>query len=340
MQIKKAKRHQRKLRIAIDGPYGSGKTYSLLRLAFAMKARGMCKQILVIDTERESASLYEGEHPDGEAFEFETINLATYAPTEFVGAIQLAVKHNYDCIIIDSLSHAWIGQGGALDLVDQKSTGNSFTAWKDVTPLHRRMVDSIIQAPAHMLVSMRSKVEYVLTQEYKNGRTITVPQKIGMAPQQRDGMEYEFDLYASMDQEHQLRITKSRCSPMQDAQAIKPGATFWMPLFDWCEGASAEQVAGSVIRDDRTPEERERDQIVEEMRKCETELSLNMVGGSLKGRKLSDETRNYLKGVFVECRKRFAVAPPRVEPPTVRDNEPEISVEPQADAADTTNQAD
>lgn len=230
----KAVRSQRKLRAAIDGPSGGGKTYSTLRLAFAMKAAGLCSRIAWIDTENNSASLYAGESPDGIPWEFETLNLKQYNPDQFTNAIKTAAKEGFDLVGVDSLSHAWVGQGGALDLVDSKG-GNKFTAWKDVTPLHRAMIDAIIQSPIHVLATMRSKTEYVLEEDEKGKK---VPRKIGVAPVQRDGMEYEFDLYCSMDWSNQLKVTKSRCSPMNAATAIKPGPAFWTPLFDWLKSAA------------------------------------------------------------------------------------------------------
>jgi len=249
----KAVRSQRKLRAAIDGPSGAGKTYTMLRLAHAMKATGLCSRIALIDTENNSASLYAGEAPDGEPWEFDTLNLKQFSPDQFTSAIKTAAREGYDCVVVDSLSHAWVGSGGALDLVDQKG-GNKFTAWKDVTPLHRGMIDAIIQSPIHVLCTMRSKTEYVL--EDVDGKK--VPRRIGVAPVQREGMEYEFDIYVSTDWTHQLKVTKSRCSPMNAATTIKAGPTFWKPLFDWMASAapvntapqrSSRDVADSLIKE-------------------------------------------------------------------------------------------
>lgn len=234
----KAVRTQKKLRAAIDGPSGAGKTYSTLRLAFAMKAAGLCKRIAVVDTENNAASLYAGEAPDGEPWEFETLNLKQYNPDQFTNAIKLAAKEGFDCVIVDSLSHAWVGAGGALDLVDQK--GGKFQAWKDVTPLHRAMIDAIIQSPIHVLVTMRSKTEYVMEKDANGSTTV---RKIGVAPVQREGMEYEFDVYCSTDWSHQLKVTKTRCSLMDNATGIKPGPTFWEPLFGWLNSAGTAQPA-------------------------------------------------------------------------------------------------
>lgn len=236
--FQQARRANRRLRVAFDGPSGSGKSYSGLRLAFAMLKAGLCSKICAIDTENDSLSLYAGESPDGEPWQFDVLNLKQFSPKQFTYSINEAVKAGYDCIFLDSLSHAWVGEGGALDQVDKKkSGGNSFTAWADITPMQREMVDTIIRCPAHVIATMRSKTEWVIEDGVnKSGQTVKVPRKLGMAPVQRDGLEYEFDVYGTLDWTHQLRITKSRCSPMQDQTADKPGPQFWAPLFDWLRG--------------------------------------------------------------------------------------------------------
>lgn len=303
MQIKKAARQKKRLRVAIDGPSGSGKTYSLERLAFAMKKRGLCSKILVIDTENESASLYVGESPDGEPFDFDTVCLTRFSPTDYTAAIHMGEKAGYDCIIIDSLSHAWIGEGGALDLVDQKSTGNSWVAWKDVTPLHRRLIDSIIQSPAHILASMRTKTEWTTE---KNDRGKTVPVRIGTQAVQREGMEYEFDVYARCDLEHLLKIEKTRCSILDKASAIKPGLAFWSPLFDWLEGATAE-TPQIVATDNRSDDERDRDDFLLQLERAGDMTSLDKVASAIKGRGFGEPYKSELGKAYL-ARKEVLTA--------------------------------
>lgn len=303
MQIKKATRQRKKLRVAIDGPSGSGKTYSLLRLAFAMRKRGLCSKVLVIDTENESASLYVGESPDGEPFEFDTVCLTRFSPTDYTAAIHMGEKAGYDAIVVDSLSHAWIGEGGALDLVDQKSTGNSWAAWKDVTPLHRRLIDSIIQSPAHVLASMRTKTEWATE---KNDKGKTVPVRIGTAAVQREGMEYEFDVYARCDLEHLIKIEKTRCSLLDKASAIKPGLPFWSPLFDWLEGAAPETAPQIVAADARTDDERDRDEFKVQLERAADRTSLDRVASAIKARSFPDAIKSELSKVYLACKERVA----------------------------------
>ncbi len=235
LSFTKATKKQSKLRLAIDGPSGSGKTYTALVAATAIAQGG---KIAVIDTERGSASLY------SDKFDFDVLELNTFSPRLYVEAIEAAEDAGYSVIVIDSLSHAWEGEGGALDLVDQaaKKSQNSFTAWKDVTPLHRKLVDAMLQAKAHVIVTMRSKTEYIIEQVERNGRTISVPKKIGMAPVQRAGMEYEFTIFADMDLDHNLMVTKSRYDGFTDLVVNRPDRKLFGKLVDWLNSGAVETI--------------------------------------------------------------------------------------------------
>lgn len=321
--FKAAKRQSRKLRAALDGPSGAGKTFSALRLAMALKAAKMATRIAVIDTENESASLYEGESPDGEPWTFDVMCLKQFSPTQYTWAMKEAVKAGYDCIVIDSLSHAWIGEGGALDMVDQKSSGggNSFAAWKDITPLQREMVDTIIRLPAHVIVTMRSKTEYVIVEETnKAGKTVKVPKKIGLAPVQRDGLEYEFDLYGCLDHTNQIRISKTRCSSMNGRTTDKPGPAFWQPLFDWMNGAAP--VAPAFESPTPSPGEETQVQTYERLgnviESAATLDELKAAGESLKSEvgKCNDTQQKSLRAKFTEKRTALSKSVPASPAPS------------------------
>jgi hypothetical protein len=211
--------------VAIDGPSGAGKTFTALIAAGVLAQGG---RVAVIDTERGSASLY------SDRFDFDVLELTNFNPQNYIDAIEAAEQAGYGVVVIDSLSHAWEGEGGALDMVDQASkrsqSGNSYTAWKNVTPLQRKLVDAMLQSPCHIVATMRSKTEYVLE---TNERGKQVPKKIGMAPVQRQGMEYEFTIVADMDIDHNLAVSKSRCEALADKVVLKPDARFWQIFVDW-----------------------------------------------------------------------------------------------------------
>lgn len=232
--FKQATKQQSRLRMTIDGPAGGGKTFTALRFAHTLAKGG---KIAVIDTERGSASKYVGEAPDGTPFAFDVAELDTFSPSNYVEKISMAALAGYAVLVVDSLSHAWEGRGGALEMKDKSGDKNQYTAWRSVTPEHNRLIDSILQSPMHVITTMRSRMDYIQEQN-ESGRTVI--RKVGMAPIQRPGMEYEFDIVCDIDQEHNLRVTKSRCNAMADASANRPGPAFFAPLIAWLESGSAE----------------------------------------------------------------------------------------------------
>jgi uncharacterized protein YjhX (UPF0386 family) len=230
--FKQATRQQSKLRMTIDGPAGSGKSYTALRFAHALAQGG---RIAAIDTERGSLSKYVGEAPDGIPWTFDVLNLEKFSPEQYTEAIIAAGKSSFSVLVIDSLSHAWEGVGGALEIKDRQG-GNQWTAWRNVTPIHMRMVDAILQSPLHVITTMRSRMEYV---QETDERGHVVIRKVGMAPIQRPGMEYEFDLVCDIDWSHILTVSKSRCSAVADMKSEKPGPSFMAPVIEWLQSGNS-----------------------------------------------------------------------------------------------------
>lgn len=223
--FKKATKEKARLRVAIDGPAKSGKTYTALVLASAVIER-FGGRIALIDTERGSASKY------ANLFDFDVAELVDFHPDNFIKAIGAASQGNtYAVLVIDSLSHEWMGDRGILQLVDQAQSKNrnQFAAWRVPSGLHTKLVDAMLQAPIHLIATMRSKTEYAQIRE--GGKTVV--KKVGLKPVQRDGVEYEFDILVSMDNEHQATISGSRCPEMDGQSANKPAGDFFHPLLDW-----------------------------------------------------------------------------------------------------------
>ena len=234
-QIKKATKTQARLRLALIGPSGSGKTFTALRIAMSLG-----KPVCLIDSERKSASKYAGVNPGDGAFEFDVLELDSFEPDTYVAAIDYVSKSQYGTLIIDSLSHAWMGKGGALEQVDRaakRMSGNSFGAWRDVTPMHNRLVDSILAAPMHVIATMRTKTDWVIEED---GRGKKVPKKIGLAPVQRDGLDYEFDVVGDMNLDNELIVGKTRCPALAGKVYKHPGKDVADLLGAWLtDGAPA-----------------------------------------------------------------------------------------------------
>lgn len=245
-----ATKAQAKARIAFAGPSGSGKTYTSLVTAAALGGR-----IAVIDTERGSAAKYADE------FTFDTLQMHTYDPRQLVKALAAAGAAGYDVVIVDSLSHFWMGTGGMLEQVDQAAKrsggGNTFAGWKEARPMERAMVDALLAYPGHVIVTMRTKTEYVVEE---NDRGRKIPRKIGTKPEQRDGIEYEFDIVGDLDLENTLIVSKSRCKPLAKAVIREPGEEFGQKILAWLSdgadpGMTVAEVRRKALEDNLTFEE-------------------------------------------------------------------------------------
>lgn len=222
--FQQAKRQQAFLKMALTGPSGSGKTMSAL-----LMASGLGKKIAVLDSENGSASLYSS------AVDFDTAPLSPPFTTEkYIQAIQFAEKNGYDVLIIDSLTHAWSGPGGLLEQKEQMDSrgGNSFANWAKITPKHNALMSAILHSKVHVIATMRSKQDYVLAD--KNGKQ--VPQKVGLAPQQREGAEYEFTTVLDIAMNHEAESSKDRTG-LFDGKLFKITKETGTAIKNWLDSA-------------------------------------------------------------------------------------------------------
>jgi hypothetical protein len=236
MTFKKAERKQAKLKIALTGPSGSGKSFSALLMASAIG-----KRIAVIDTENGSASLY-ADISKGplSGIEFDVLNLEPpYTIQKYTEAIEAAEKAGYDVLVIDGISPAWAGEGGLLskkEALDQRG-GNSYTNWAGITKEHEIFKARLLNCDIHLICTMRSKQDYVLE---VNEKGKSAPKKVGMAPIQRDGMEYEFTTVFDLAMDHNAVASKDRTS-LFDGQIFKPTAETGKRIMAWLMGGKPAQ---------------------------------------------------------------------------------------------------
>lgn len=240
MAFVKAVRKRAKARIGICGPAGSGKTMSALKLAFGIVGPG--GRIAVLDTENESASLYA--HLGD--YDVDVIK-PPFTVEKYINGIREAEKLGYDLIIVDSLSHAWAGTGGILEFVDartESAKGNKFAGWREATPKHNALVDAMLQSPMHVIATMRSKTEYILVEDEKGKK---VPKKVGMAPVQREGMDYEFSLVFDVDQERHIATSSKDRTEIFDGFFGKLSEEHGRSIQAWLDsGEAAQQPCGTL----------------------------------------------------------------------------------------------
>lgn len=231
--FKKATKAKAKLRAAIFGPSGSGKTITALRLA-----HGMGGTIALIDSERFSASKY-ADHPEYRfSFDVCDLELDKQKINDYVKAISEAGKAGYDVLIIDSLSHAWQELLQEVELLAKspRHKGNTWSAWSEGTPKQKQLVNAILDFPGHVIATIRSKTAWVES-EGKNGKKVM--ERVGLAPEQGKGIEYEFDMLFEVTTDHVMTVLKDRSGKFQDQIFEKPGETFGAEMVAWLnEGAA------------------------------------------------------------------------------------------------------
>lgn len=222
MEIKRAERKQAVIKMGLQGVSGSGKTYSALLLAKGLV--GDWNKVAVIDTENHSADLY------AHLGDYNVVNISPpFSPAKYIEAIYLCETAGMEVVILDSISHEWDGAGGILD-IHSAMMGNSFTNWSKVTPLHNSFVNKILQSPAHIIATIRSKQDYVLSE--RNGKI--VPEKVGLKGVTRDGMDYEFTIVLDLDLRHNATGSKDRTGLFMDKPQFIITEDTGRMIKNWC----------------------------------------------------------------------------------------------------------
>lgn len=219
MNLQTAQRKRAKIKMGLQGPSGSGKTLGALLTAF-----GLCgdwSKIAVIDTENHSADLY------AHVGNYNVLHLtAPFTPERYISALEVCEKAGMEVVIIDSVTHEWE------NLIDYHSSlqGNSFTNWGKVTPRHNEFVQKILQSNCHVICTVRTKQDYVLSE--KNGKM--VPEKVGLKSVQRDGLEYEFTLVFDLDMKNHATASKDRTGLFFGKPEQKLSVETGKLIRDWC----------------------------------------------------------------------------------------------------------
>lgn len=219
MQLQQASRKNAKIKMALQGASGSGKTYSALLLAYGLC--GNWNKIAVIDSENHSSELY------AHLGKYQVLHIEPpFTPERYIEAIKVCEQADVEVVIIDSITHEW------LNILEAHSnmTGNSYTNWAKLTPRHNAFVQHILQSPLHIIGTIRSKQEYVLSE--KNGKQ--VPEKVGMKGVTREGMDYEFMLVFSLDMRNNAIATKDRTSIFSGQPEFKISSEVGKMILDWC----------------------------------------------------------------------------------------------------------
>lgn len=222
-QLRVSSRRQAKMRLGLQGCSGSGKSYSALLIAYGL-TRDWHK-IAVIDSENGSADLYAGLGP------YNVLPISDFTPETYIEAIHVCEKAGMEVIIIDSISQSWD------TLLDYHASlqGNSFANWAKVTPRMNALVQTMLNSCSHIICTMRTKQDYVLTE--KNGKM--VPEKVGLKAVMRDGIDYEFTMVLDIDIKHHAVASKDRTGLFMGKPDFTITPATGELILRWCNASNA-----------------------------------------------------------------------------------------------------
>ncbi len=241
MQLRQSERKKAKIKMALQGSAGSGKTMSALLLANGL-TNGELSKVAVIDSENGSADLY------AHLGQYNVLTLKPpFTPENYIKAIEVCEQAGMEVIIIDSISQSWE------ELLDYHSSlaGNSFTNWAKVTPRQNAFIDKILQADAHIIATMRTKQDYVLNQ--KDGKFI--PEKVGLKAVQRNDLDYEFTLVFDVDIKHFAVSSKDRTGLFMGKPEFIINTNTGKKILEWCNSGTNLQDAREKIKAAKTFDE-------------------------------------------------------------------------------------
>jgi hypothetical protein len=215
IEFKPATREKVKLRAALWGLNGSGKT-----LASLMIARALGELTYGIDTENGRMKLY----ADQFAFVHGDLPKTDRTPEGMRDAVRLAVSEGAGTVIVDSVSHEWLAC---------LSDADRFGDWKNISPRHRDFFDELCSIPAHVIVTMRANIKYDVSEVVVDGRKKQTVTALGPGPVQGKGVEYEFDVLGQVDRDTHKITFENRCSALiGQTLAVEEAIPL---LLDWLE---------------------------------------------------------------------------------------------------------
>jgi hypothetical protein len=219
MKLQTAQRKRAKIKMGLQGPSGSGKSFSALQIAKGISVNW--DSVAVIDTENGSSELYSHLGP------YQVLQLSPpFSPERYIEAITTCESAGVQVIIIDSITHEWE------NLLEYHASmqGNSFANWSKITPRHNAFVQKILQSPVHIICTMRTKQDYILNE--KNGKM--VPEKVGLKSVQRDGFDYELTIMFDLDIKNNAVASKDRTGLFFGKPENKLSISTGREILEWC----------------------------------------------------------------------------------------------------------
>jgi len=243
IKLRKAERQKSKIRLGLSGASGFGKTYSALKIAKGLV--GDWGKIALIDTENGSGDLY------SDLGDYNIITLQSpYSPERYIECVKACEDAGMECIIIDSITHEWDGDGGCLDI--QTKLGGRYQDWAKVTPRHNSFVNSLLSSTAHIITTVRRKQDYDMVKEGNR----TVVKKVGTKEVTREGFEYELTINLEIvNDEHLVKSSKDRTGLFMNLPEFIPTEETGELIRNWCESGVEVITPETRLRESKTLQE-------------------------------------------------------------------------------------
>lgn len=190
------------LLIGIMSPSGGGKTRSALRLATGIQ-RVVGGDIWGIDTENLRMKAYaplpgqkaDPFHPTDPTYNFRHVPFsAPFGSLDYLAAVQHCVRKGAKVVIVDSMTHEHIGEGGYLETAEAIVTriaGNDYKkreavkmlGWATAGPLRQKMIEGLKQLNGAFIFCFRAKEKTKpVTVTGDDGRRKTEVVDMGLMP--------------------------------------------------------------------------------------------------------------------------------------------------------------
>lgn len=219
--IVKAQRKATPALIGLWGPSGSGKTYSALRIARGLV--GAKGKIGVIDTENRRAEFYANVAGGWDHLDLQP----PFGPMRYSEAFRsFEDAGGYGCIIVDSMSHVWEGEGGVLDIAGA-NTSSGLQKWNAPKTAYKRMLNGLLRAPFHVIFCLRAKEA---VRQKGKGRDAEI-ESLGLAPICEKNFIYEMTVSVLLGPDHKplhRDTERFRCSP--EIPAVKAPDEIWTAI--------------------------------------------------------------------------------------------------------------
>jgi hypothetical protein len=103
--------------------------------------------------------------------------------------------------------------------------------------MHNKLIDAIIQSRCHVIATMRSKTAYEIQTDSKGK---VKPVKLGLAPVQREGVDYEFTVVLDLDKDKHVATASKDRTGLFDNQVSLVNVETGRKLREWLDSGVEE----------------------------------------------------------------------------------------------------